>query len=849
MIGRDIAAAEHDQRLRETEARMQAEIEREIGVPGSAPRSGRSASHNPSARPDDAMTRQAARQDAPAGARIGFTRPPPQKTLLAQPARRTSTRLPEDGEPQLQAKAQPARDTHAQPDRRQPVGPQTQIRSTSDTISPAGASDGLFGGEDSDAIADQTGDDPAAGDYGRRHYSEKARREANDLRRRILAGEYESFAQAEAEIEARLGDTPEVAQAFKKAARSQFDGEGNWQQRLPGAGRGPNNNMDRLSQRMARGQEIDEQAERDRQLFANVNRSGAMKVERAQQPGWSLWDAGGGAKLALTNNVGRRFALDPKNGVPTLNLLQALIDPQTDPRAWREQALAFLPRRQPTADETWHGMADIDWARLPADPNAVRQLDGQLALLGEGGDRLQAAYTLLPLIGHRVLGPSVLEAGIELIVGLSPLGDIEEVSEASKDFLEASKAGSAVGMALAAGRLMAVAAGYIPGAKLLAAGKRAMRTMGDFGRFAIDPTKAREIVELSSDPRDVAKSVGENSHALVEPERSSRATVDVSAAGSTTSLSDETGHADVSSAPGFRSENPESSGGRSDSRKEDKRTIEHASDESADSQNAGSYNAVQREGDKTSDYAGHEPENREANPATTEKARPVSLNGKLNLKSYPNHDQLTASVDNFSRMTKEEKRRLNIALSRSRGDTSEAFAGRILRQIYPADRFTVLAQLEFIENGVRIAQIDDVVLRTGKFRKEPLGPHSYQVRRNGEVGWIDFVEDLEIMYDYKTGASSLSDGQKIIRARAVKAGRAEAFVESSVRTADIPGEEVLERLQNSDAVRKAGLKLNKDRFLKFYNERAKDMNLAVFLSLAVAVAAESDDGPAPDREV
>jgi len=40
MIGRDIAAAEHDQRMRETEARMQAEIEREIGVPASAPPAG-----------------------------------------------------------------------------------------------------------------------------------------------------------------------------------------------------------------------------------------------------------------------------------------------------------------------------------------------------------------------------------------------------------------------------------------------------------------------------------------------------------------------------------------------------------------------------------------------------------------------------------------------------------------------------------------------------------------------------------------------------------------------------------------------------------------------------------------
>ncbi|MGE3907333.1 MAG: hypothetical protein AB7F36_15385 [Reyranellaceae bacterium] len=95
MIGRDIAAAEHDQEMRETEARMQAEIEREIGVPARAPRPGASgngaprsdaqrppASDNPSARPDDAMTRQAARQDAPAGARIGFTRPPPQKTMI-----------------------------------------------------------------------------------------------------------------------------------------------------------------------------------------------------------------------------------------------------------------------------------------------------------------------------------------------------------------------------------------------------------------------------------------------------------------------------------------------------------------------------------------------------------------------------------------------------------------------------------------------------------------------------------------------------------------------------------------------------------------------------------------------
>ena len=161
MIGRDIAAAEHDQRMRETEARMQAEIEREIGVPASAPRAGTQhppAFDNPSARPDDAMTRQAARPEAQAGARIGFTRPPPQKTLLAQPARRTSTRLPEDGEPQLQAEAQPTRDARAQRDRRQPVGPQTQIRSDSDAISPGGAPDRLFGGEDKDAKSDATGE-------------------------------------------------------------------------------------------------------------------------------------------------------------------------------------------------------------------------------------------------------------------------------------------------------------------------------------------------------------------------------------------------------------------------------------------------------------------------------------------------------------------------------------------------------------------------------------------------------------------------------------------------------------------------------------------------------------------
>ncbi len=157
MIGRDIAAAEHDQRMRETEARMQAEIEREIGVPGKGPRPVAS-QDNPSARPDDAMTRQAARPEAQAGARIGFTRPPPQKTLLAQPARQTSTRLPEDGEPQLQAQAQRGSAADIQSDRRQPVGPQTQIRSDSDTISPARATERLFGGEDKDAKSDATGE-------------------------------------------------------------------------------------------------------------------------------------------------------------------------------------------------------------------------------------------------------------------------------------------------------------------------------------------------------------------------------------------------------------------------------------------------------------------------------------------------------------------------------------------------------------------------------------------------------------------------------------------------------------------------------------------------------------------
>ena len=492
MIGRDIAAAERDQQMRATEARLQAEIEREIGVPASAPRSGATpARDNPSARPDDAMTRQATRPEAPAptGPRIGFSKLPPQKTLL-EPAPRASTRLPEHG---------------AHGGRRNLVRSDTQGESDRETISPAGAPDRLFGGKGPDAIADRSGDRSVDGDFGPRDYGEKTPREANDLRSRIFAGEYESFAQAAADIEARLGEMPEVARFFKDGARAQFDAHGRRERLLPGTDGGPEDEMSNVIRRMARGQEIDERAERDRQLFAGVNRGGALKVERAAQSGWSLWDAGGGAKLALTNNVGRRFAFDPTNGAQTLNLLQALTDPRTDPRAWREEALAFLPRRQPTGDETWHGMADIDWARLPPDPDAVRQLDAQLALLGKGGDRMQAAYALLPLIGHRVLGPSVLEIGVEFVVGLTPWGDVEEVSEASKDFLAAARANDVVDMALASGRMLAIAATYIPGAKLVAAGKRTARTLQDLGNFAIDPTKAREIVELSRDPREMAK--------------------------------------------------------------------------------------------------------------------------------------------------------------------------------------------------------------------------------------------------------------------------------------------------------------------------------------------------------
>ena len=171
MIGRDIAAAEHDQRMRETEARMQAEIEREIGVPASAPRAGTQhppAFDNPSARPDDAMTRQAARPEAQAGARIGFTRPPPQKTLL-EPAPRASTRLPEHG---------------AHGGRRNLVRSDTQGESDRETISPAGAPDRLFGGKGPDAIADRSGDRSVDGDFGSRDYGEKTPREANDLRGR-----------------------------------------------------------------------------------------------------------------------------------------------------------------------------------------------------------------------------------------------------------------------------------------------------------------------------------------------------------------------------------------------------------------------------------------------------------------------------------------------------------------------------------------------------------------------------------------------------------------------------------------------------------------------------------------
>ncbi len=744
MIGRDIAAAEHDQRMRETEARMQAEIEREIGVPARAPRPGASgngalrtgaqhppASDNPSARPDDAMTGQAARPDAPAGARIGFTRPPPQQTLLAQPARRASTRLPEDGEPQLQAQAQPARDTHAQPDRRQPVGPQTQIRSDSDTISSAGAPDRLFGGEGSDAVADQAGDDATAGDYGRRDYGETASREVDALQRRILAGGYRTFAQAEAEIEARLGETPEVAQAFKKAARSQFDGEGNWQERLPGAGRGPDNNMARLQRRIARGQEIEEQAERDRQLFSNVNRSGAMKVERAQQPGWSLWDAGGGAKLALTNNVGRRFALDPKNGVPTLNLLQALIDPRTDPRAWREQALAFLPRRQPTADETWHGMADIDWARLPPDPDAVRQLDAQLALLGEGGDRMQAAYALLPLVGHRVLGASVLEMGIEFIVGLTPWGDVEEVSEAGNDFLEAAKAGSAIGMALATGRLMAVVAGYIPGTKLAVAGKRTMRALGDFSRFTIDPTKAREIVEVSKDGRDIAKSVdagGSNLEAPVLPT-----------------------HPAIGTDPAPpQSHQPKQQPDSPGKVAEDSHPPDHLSGRESKNSNP------------VEDISVEPPSESVENTAELAKAGPPSgpaLDAKRK-DPFPTNRALEHGSPGFFDMSGSEKRSYRSAFNNAKGMAAEhSYADGIVRFFTDLGQYATLQPKKmYLPDGTHVHP-DLLILRRGALSRPSSSRNAFTIEIDGKVHRVD-PQDIENITQIKTGSAKQRPREK-----------------------------------------------------------------------------------------
>lgn len=183
MIGRDIAAAERDQQMRATEARLQAEIEREIGVPGKGARpAAMSTQDNPSARPDDAIMRQAVPTQT--GARIGFTKLPPQKTLLALHAGGASTR-PEHG---------------AQGDRRNLVRSDTQGESDRDTISPAGAPDRLFGGKGPDAIADRSGDRSVDGDFGPRDYGEKTPREANELRQRILAGDYDSFARAEANI-------------------------------------------------------------------------------------------------------------------------------------------------------------------------------------------------------------------------------------------------------------------------------------------------------------------------------------------------------------------------------------------------------------------------------------------------------------------------------------------------------------------------------------------------------------------------------------------------------------------------------------------------------------------------